>query len=326
MVLVLSESDLKKVLDIDEVIHALAVAFIEYSRGACQVPVKRRISLSHPDGVFIFMPALLAQSKIVGHKVVSVFEGNDTLRLPRVIASYLLFDPETGRPLSLMNGTYITALRTASVSALATKHLARNDASTLGIFGTGLQAEYHILTIRRVRQIKKIYVTGTSSAKSKAFRELMASRYNITEIEPVDSLTLCQNSQIIATCTTSPTPLFSIDQIWPGTHINAIGSYRREMREIGVDVIKASKVFLDSWESILAEKGDIILPLEEGALTKDQICGELGGLLDGKIEGRRSQDEITLFESSGIAIADAATASLAYKKAREKGVGQEVDL
>ena len=273
------------------------------------------------------MPAYLSEVGSLAAKVVTVFEDNPSkYNLPTVLATVTLNDASTGYPLAFMEGTYITAMRTGAAGGVAAKYLARKDAKAVGIFGTGVQARTQLLAVNEVREIEKVYAFDVSANQSGKFAEEMSKVIGV-DVETASSPEIVvKKSEIIVTATTSRTPVFDGRMLRRGTHINAIGSFRPDARELDDDAILRSKVVVDSREATLAEAGDIVVPLKTNVISETHIYAELGEVITGKKCGRISDDEITLFKSVGLGVQDAAAAYLAYKKAREAGAGFEVEL
>jgi ornithine cyclodeaminase/alanine dehydrogenase len=320
--LLLNRADLERLLDVDSVIQAVERGFADHAGGKVQMPVRTAIRSSDPPGVLLLMPCAMTESRVLGTKLVSVYPGNPTRGLPTIGALYVLTDYETGFAQAVMDAGFITGLRTACASAVATRYLARENASTLGIFGTGVQAEFHALAIPAVRSIERILVWGSSPEKAEAFAQRLQPRLN-ARIQAGGSLEEVAATDIVVTGTTSTQPLFPAGVIQPGAHINGVGSHAPAVRELGGELVARCRIVVDTFEAAWAEAGDLLLAIEEGALPREQVEAELGELVLGKKPGRSSDDEITLFKSCGVAFEDAVTASLAYQRAREARAGVE---
>jgi ornithine cyclodeaminase/alanine dehydrogenase len=221
-----------------------------------------------------------------------------------------------------MDAGFITGLRTAAASAVATKYLAREDARTLGILGTGVQGYYHALAIPAVRQIERIVVCGSSQEKAQAFAERLGGVVK-AEVVAANGVEEPAAADIVVTGTTSTTPLFSGSVLRPGAHVNNVGSHAAAAREMDTEAVVRSTVVVDSYEAAWAESGDILIPIEEGAISREHVVAELGEVVVGKKPGRQRADEVTLFKSNGLAFQDAVTAALAVERARAAGVGTE---
>jgi ornithine cyclodeaminase/alanine dehydrogenase len=239
----------------------------------------------------------------------------------------LLQNPATGEVTCIMDGGYLTAVRTGAVSGVATKYLARTDKGQVaGIIGAGVQAKMQLWGMATVRQLSRAYVYDISADAVSAFIREMSAKLGL-EIRPADSpKQILAVADIVCTASSSPTPLFDGSLVRPGTHINGIGSHSPTTRELDTAIIRRAKVIADSLEACLKEAGDIIMPLQEGAITPAHIHAELGDIVLGRKPARTSAEEITLFKSNGLAIQDAAAAKLAYDRARQAKIGQDVVL
>jgi len=327
MVLILSRKDLEAVMTMKETIEVVEHAFKELTIGTARMPTRVGLTVFDRAGWMGVMPAYLSEIGSLAAKIVAVFEGNPSKHnLPTVLATVTLNDASTGYPLAFMEGTYITAMRTGAAGGVAAKYLARKDAKAVGIFGTGVQARTQLLAVNEVRDVEKVYAFDISANQSKKFAEDMSKVMGV-DIETANSPeVVVEKSEIIVTATTSRTPVFDGRLLTQGIHINAIGSFRPDARELDDDTVLRSKVVVDSREATLVEAGDIVIPLKANVISQTHIYAEIGEIITGKKRGRISDDEITLFKSVGLGVQDAAAAYLAYKKAREAGVGFEADL
>ena len=303
----------------EEVIEAVAGAFVAYSAGKTQTPLRVGVEPPGAEGVLLAMPGAVAEPPALGAKIVSVFRGNPSRGLPTVTSIYVLSGYDTGQPLALMDGGYLTGIRTAAGSAVATRGLSRPEAQTLGVFGTGVQARFHVETIRRVRPIRNVLVSATSPEKAWAFAEWVttATGLVVTPADPDET----SAADIIATCTTSPTPVVVADAVKPGAHINAVGAFTPTTRELPSALIARARVYVDTRAGALSEAGDLLLAAQEGAFKLSDVVGELGEVLLGGAQARTTADEVTVYKSVGAAFLDAATARLAYESATRSGRG-----
>jgi ornithine cyclodeaminase/alanine dehydrogenase len=325
MTLLLNRTDLERLLDAESVIEAVQQGFADYSAGKVQMPVRTAIRVSEPPGVLLLMPCAMTESHVLGTKLVSVYAQNPARGLPTIGAIYVLSDYQTGFPEAVMDAGFITGLRTAAASAVATRLLAREDARTLGIFGTGVQAEFHALAIPVVRQIDQILVWGTSPEKARDFAARMQTRCR-ARVEAGESLDAVAAADIVVTGTTAAQPLFAGNAIRPGAHVNGVGSHAPAARELPADLVARSRVVVDTYEAAFAEAGDLLLAIEEGRFDREHVAAELGEIILHKKLGRARADEVTLFKSCGVAFEDAVTASLAVQRARAAGAGQQFDF
>lgn len=324
--LVLSEKQVQSLIEIEELIAALSQAHIQYSTGKAVMPVRLVVPLPEIQGRITSMPGYLNEDKALGMKVVTYFQNNPRRNLPAILATIMLFSAETGKMIAVMDGAYITAIRTACASAMATNALANPETPTLGILGAGVQARTHIQALTRVRKVTRITIyspSGTSAASVKQDMEKQAG----VAIEIAKSIEeVVRASDLLVTVTTAKEPLVKPDWLKPGVHINAVGSHRPDLREIDGATLARAKVVVDSRAAIMAECGDILLALKEKSVGDDVIHGEIGEVLAGAKPGRSSVNEITLYKSVGIAIQDVATANLVYRKALERNVGSHVEI
>ncbi|HMF50642.1 MAG TPA: ornithine cyclodeaminase family protein [Candidatus Saccharimonadales bacterium] len=324
--LLLSEKQVQGLIDIDELIEALEQAHIQYSTGNAVMPVRLVVPLPQIDGRITSMPGYLNEDKALGMKVVTYFQNNPKQNLPAILATIMLFHAETGKMIAAMDGSYITAIRTACASAMATKVLANPQTPVLGILGAGVQARAHIHALTRARKLEKIKLYSPSGASAAALKQEMAPQFQAT-IEATNSADeAVRDADLVVTVTTAKEPILKKDWLKPGVHINAVGSHRPDLREIDGATLARAKVVVDSREAIMAECGDILLAIKEGSIAKENIHGEIGEVLAGTKPGRTSSDEVTLYKSVGIAIQDVATANLVYHKALKQGVGTTVEI
>jgi ornithine cyclodeaminase/alanine dehydrogenase-like protein (mu-crystallin family) len=226
-----------------------------------------------------------------------------------VHATYMLLDPRTAQPVLVVPANYLTDLRTAATSAVATKFLARQDVRVLGVFGTGRQARAHIKILPLVRRFERVLVCGREPGASRDFAQKMSTEMNIP-IEPADARTCAAESDVLCACTTSPTPLFEGRILRPGTHLNLVGAFQPHTREVDSVTLQRSRVVVETYEGVLAEAGDLLIPMQEGSVHRDHIASDLHGLVSGKTQGRIDDSTITLFKSVGYALEDLVTAEL----------------
>ncbi|MGH7774035.1 MAG: ornithine cyclodeaminase family protein [Candidatus Binatia bacterium] len=324
--LVLSEKDVQRLLNIEELIQVLEQAHIQFSTGKAVMPVRLVVPLSEIKGRITSMPAYLSEDKALGMKVVTYFQENPKQGLPVILATITLYSPDTGKLMAIMEGSYITAIRTACVSAVATKALANPETPVMGILGAGVQARAHILALSKVKRISKIKVHSPSGKSAQRLKEELEPQVGV-EIEAVRSAAeTVQEADLVVTVTTAKEPILRADWLKSGIHINAVGSHRPDLREIDAATVKRAKVVVDSREAIMAECGDVLLAIKEGAIREDHVHAEIGEVLAGKRPGRTDTKEITLYKSVGIAIQDVAAAQLVYKKALQQRAGVSVDI
>jgi len=325
MVLLLNQQDVMSVLEMSDCIDVLEKAFAELAEGTADLPL--RTPIKPPGGLALYMPAYLEGMNALACKVVTVYKDNPAKHdLPTTIGTVLLQNAETGQVICIMDGGYLTAVRTGAASGLATRLLAREaPGQVAAIFGAGVQAQMQLWGVREVRNVSRALVYDTVPEASRAFAETMSDKLGIA-VEAFDRPDPLLDADIICTATSSATPIFNGAGIKPGTHINGIGSHSPGARELDAITIQRSLLIADSRAACLNEAGDIMVPIEEGRITPDHIHAELGEIVTGRATGRTSEEQITLFKSNGLAIQDAATAKLVFESARAKGVGVEVEL
>jgi alanine dehydrogenase len=324
--LVLSEKEVQGLVDIDEMIQALEQAHMQFSTGEAVMPVRQVVPLPKIKGRITSMPAYLSEANALGMKVVTFFPENAGKDLPAILAAVHLYSSETGKLSAVMDGTYITAIRTACASAAATKALANPETPVLGILGAGVQARTHIRALPQVRKIQNIKVYSPSGSSAYRLKEELESEVKI-KIEPVKTAeeAVC-GADLLVTATTAKEPILNSGWLKPGMHINAVGSHRPEAREIDAATMSRVKLFVDSREAILTECGDVLLAIKEGAIAENHASVEIGEVLAARKAGRTKAEEITLYKSVGIAIQDVAAAHLVYQKARQRNIGLQVEI
>ena len=324
--LVLSEKEVQSLAEVEELIPVLERAHIQYSTGKAVMPVRLVVPLPQIEGRITSMPGYLNEDKALGMKVVTFFPNNLKQNLPQILATVMLFSADTGKMIAAMDGNYITAIRTACVSAMATKALANPESRVLGVLGAGVQARAHIRALTQIREISEIKVYDVFEASARQLQESL-QKENGVKINVVQSAReAVLDADLLVTVTTAKEPIVKADWLKPGMHINAVGSHRPDLREIDGATLAAAKIVVDSREAIMAECGDILLAIQEKAITANSVHAEIGEVLAGKKPGRTSSDEITLYKAVGIAIQDVATAHLVYRKALERNVGTNIEV
>jgi alanine dehydrogenase len=325
MPLLLDRKMVASLLTMPECIEAVERAFAELAGHTAVLPM--RIAIPSPGGVSLYMPAFLQAENALACKVVAVFKDNpERHRIPTTTGTVLLQDAETGRVSCIMDGEYLTAVRTGAASGVATRHLARPDSGqVVGIFGAGVQGRMQLRAIKEVRRISKAYVSDTAQGAAQRFAREMSAQLAL-EVIPAATARETARADILCTATSSAIPLFDGEEVREGAHVNGIGSHTPEARELDGKLIRRAKLVGDSREACFREAGDIIMALREGAITEDHFYAELGEIVTGRKAGRTTDREITVFKSNGLAIQDAAAASLVYRKALAAGVGVAFDL
>jgi alanine dehydrogenase len=326
MPLLLSRQDVIKVLDMKDCMNVVEKAFAEMSNGTAVLPL--RIPITPPDGLSLYMPAYLKELGALACKIVAVYKNNPkNFNMPVTVGKVLLQDPRTGDVLCIMDGGYLTAVRTGAASGVATKYLARKaDGQVAGIFGAGVQAKAQLWAVAEARKLSKALVYDISDEAIKSFITEMSTKLGIEVVKAASADQLLQQADIICTATSAATPIFDGAKVREGCHINGIGSHTPNARELDTAIIKRSMLVADSYEACLKEAGDIMIPITEGAIDKSHMKAELGEIITGRKPSRSNDREITLFKSNGLAIQDAATAKVVYDKAMAAGIGTSVNI
>jgi len=320
---ILSGDDVKRSLSMKQTIELMKDAFVRLSRKQANVPLRTPIEIPENNGGALFMPVYLPNTKQFGLKVASIFKKNPEHGLPLIHAMVLVMDATNGRPLALMDGEYLTALRTGAATGLATDLLARKDAEVVAIFGAGAQGRTQLEAVCAVRAIKQAFIFNPTSQKAGEFAHEMGDQLSI-QVLVAKSIDVLSQADIVCTATTSSSPVFSNNDLKPGVHINAIGSDKPNMREIPAETVLSAKVVVDQREACLSEAGDLIMSMQEGLINKDHIYAEIGEIAAGNKNGRESAKEITLFKSVGNAVQDLAAASQVLVNARKLNLGTEI--
>jgi len=326
-IVILNHSDVEELMPVRECIPVMEDALAGLARGEAHQPLRMIIQPPGATGDMALMPSYRSGGRAAyGLKAVCFFAGNPARGLDSHQGGVMLFSAETGELLALMNASAITAIRTAAVSGVATRLLARKDASELAIIGSGVQAGAHLEAMSCVRSIKRARVASLTLDHARRFVARLAPRYSFP-IEPVESVEAAvRGADLIVTATTANEPILKREWIGDGTHLNVVGSSIPTTREVDTSTMVAASLFVDRRESTLNEGGDYLFAMREGAIGPDHIRGEIGELLIGKQPGRTSPEEITLFKSLGLAIEDLASAAFLYRKATENQAGSWVEF
>ncbi len=322
--LILDREAVRGALPMEAAIEAMRQAFAALCEGRAMVPERIHLDVERHGGVTLVMPALVEGGEgALTVKVVSLFARNQERGLARLQAAVLALEPDTGRPLAVLEGATLTALRTGAACGLATDILARPNARSVAILGAGVQARTQLEAVCCVRQIERAWVFDVEESRARAFADEMAGQVGNIETAATAAEAV-READIVCAATTSATPVFADGDICPGTHINAIGSFKPSVQEIPSATVVRSLVVVDSREAALAETGDLLIPIGQGLMSAEDIHAELGELVLGRKPGRTSDDQVTLFKSVGIAVQDAVAATFALRRAREFGLGEEV--
>ena len=330
-ILILKESDISSMITMSDIIEADKEALSIYSSKKSNIPLRSNLNVPEFNGQCLFMNGYAAPAKALGVKIVSVYPDNINKNIPSVPATMVLVNAETGMVNSLIDGTYLTRLRTGAISGLATDILSRKDSKIFALFGTGGQAVTQLEAVLTVRNIEEVRVFDISKERAEEFAKKMSDKFgkkfNVKIFAAESSDAAIDNADIITTVTTSKKPVFDANKVKKNVHINGVGSYTPEMQEIPGDIlVKANKIFVDTRDGAINESGDLINPIKDGLIQKEKINGELGEVINGVIKGRENDDEMTFFKTTGSAVLDLVAAQKIYEMAKVKKVGQMVDL
>lgn len=328
MALLLNRSDVQKLLTMPDAIDVVEDAFSELEKGTAEMPPRTVIMDQEVGGWIAFMPSYLKSSGALGSKSVTVYKNNPAQHgLPTTLATIVMLDQRTGMAVAVMDGGYLTAIRTGAVSGVATRHLARKDARIGGILGSGVQARTQVLAMCAERSFEEVLVYSKDTPERlKAFTDDLKAATGVSMRMADSARAVCEGADVVALATTAATPIVDGDWFKPGAHINAIGSHAPGVTELDAKTLNRSKVICDTKAACLNEAGDLQIPIEAGEYSADQIHGDLGAVVNGTIPGRTSDEEITLFKSVGIAIQDISCAALVHRKAQEAGAGTQFDF
>ena len=316
---ILSAADVRAALPMPQAIDAMRHAYGQLSTGKAIAPPRQHISTD--KGVTLIMPAYLPERRDFGIKVVSVYDDNPNLNLPRITATVLILDPATGVPKAFMDGASLTAIRTGAGGGVAADLLARKDAKTVGLFGAGVQARAQLQAVMAVRDITCVNLISRTQTSAQQLATEISELPDAPKVNLVSTpQQVVENADIVLCATTSATPLFDGHALQSGTHITAVGTFVPEKREVDTTTIRrADRIVVDSREACLEEAGDLIIPNAE-------IDAEIGEIVNGDKPGRQSDDEITFFKSVGVAVQDAVAGAAVLAAAEAKGLGVLADL
>lgn len=321
----LSRDDIVSTLSMAEAVDAMREAFGQLSGYQAEIPF--RASVPADGGVLLGMPGRLEKSGALGAKLVSIFEGNPQRGLPAVNALLLMMDPETGVPLAVIEGTYLTALRTGAASGLATDLLAQDDAAVLTVFGAGAQARTQVQGVRSVRPLTEVRIVSRTRASAEEMADELRGELEGVSVRVMeDPAAAVRGARVICTATTSAEPVFRGEDVEAGTHVNGVGSYTPEAREVDDAFIERARVVVDSMEVALEEAGDILVPIRRNVISRADLYGELGEIVNGRLPGRTTRDQITFFKSVGNAAQDLAVGRRLLVRATQRNVGTMLEL
>ena len=325
--LLLTEKDIKSVVTMRDIVEADKTAFRMIADGTVEVPLRTGIKAPGYEGTFLFMPSYAASQDAAAVKIISVFPHNPEVGLEACPAQVLLLDGKTGYIVALLDGTTVTKLRTGAASGAAFDVLAKKDCKVGALIGTGGQAADQLEAMLCVRQLQKAWVYSRSAERREEFCKKMQKELGHygAEILPAPSADAAvEDADLVITVTTSTVPVFDGTKIKPGCTISCVGTYEPEKHELDPAVLpRASKIICDYKDAVLSESGDLLIPLADGLIRDEDIQGSLGDVIDGRIAGRESDDEIIVFESVGVASQDLVAAKMIYEKALAAGAGTE---
>jgi ornithine cyclodeaminase/alanine dehydrogenase-like protein (mu-crystallin family) len=321
-ILVVSHSDVERLLPMDACIEVIAEAMRTTNLGGAVLPLRSVVWMPDRTGMIGLMPGFLGAPPSLGLKVVSIFPGNHGTGYDSHQGVVMLFDVQRGFPLAVMDASSITAIRTAAASGVATRALARADAGDLAILGAGVQARTHLAAMRAVRTLRRVRVWSRNRTTAQRFADDSPVAVEVMET----ARAAVEGADLVCTVTSAREPVLEGAWLRPGAHVNAVGACFASWRELDTAAVVRARLIVDRRESTLNESGDFRIPKAEGAIGDDHIAGELGDVLLGRVPGRRSPDEVTLYKSLGIAIQDLAAAHHIYARAIATGGGILVPL
>lgn len=327
--LAISKSDLQQLISMEQCIELVKQAFVELYQGRAEVPLRIGLDVDPGKDVTLLMPAYMSGLDALGFKVVSVFQRNSAAGIPVTNAAVMMVDSQTGIPAAIINGAYLTQLRTGAVSGASAQLMSREDSRNLVVIGGGAQGVTQAAGVAAARPIERITVVDPFETSYPRFRAAveqdwphLADKLEFT----ADAEAPVREADIICLSTTSRKPVFDASWVKPGTHVSGVGAFTPEMQETPAEYVAQARIVVDMKEHALVEAGDLIIPLQNGTITEEDIVGELGGLVLGEFPGRTSAEELTFFKSVGNAVQDMAVGGYALRAAREQGIGQEIDL
>ncbi len=326
--LLLTYKEVKQLLPMQEVMESVELAFSEKGLNRVQMPAKVYLFFKKYNGDLRTMPSYMEELDVSAVKVVNVHPDNRTkYGLPTVMAMIIMIDPKNGAPLVVMDGTWITAIRTGAAGGVAAKYLARKDSKTVGLVGAGTQSRTQLMALCTLfEKLEEVRVWSPKEVREKFMQEMRPLCTNVDQIVPVDTVeSAVRGADIVVTATPSRTPLVSNDWISPGTHINCIGADAPGKEELDPAILKRSKTVVDDWEQA-SHSGEINVPLSQGIISQKDVFCELGEIVAGSKSGRESAHEITVFVATGLAIEDAVAAKIAFKKALAQQIGQYIEF
>ena len=324
--LLLKQSEIKELINMKEVIESVETAYSVHADRKVQMPAKKYLFFKKYKGDLRIMPCLIKSMDEAGVKCVNVHPDNPLKHnLPTVMGVIELFDPETGFPISVMDGTWITNMRTGAAAGVGTKYLAKKDSTKLGIIGAGKQAFTQLMALKEVMDINSAKVFCRTCSSRENFAKLAKEKLGLNVKAVATAQEAVRDVDVIVTVTPANKPILKSEWISPGTHINAMGADAPGKQELESSILNKSKIFIDCWEQA-RHSGEINVPVGEGLITRDNIEAKIGDVITGRAKGRTSDEEITVFDSTGLAVQDIVTAWKVYEKALERDMGSNINF
>ena len=322
----LTEQHVHSLLPMADLIPAMESALAKFSAGEVLQPVRTVLTVGPTKAYYGLMPAYIPAPASMGAKIVTVFGENHTKGLPSHLATILLFDPDTGALIAMMDGRYITEARTAAVSAVSARYLANAGASTLALIGSGVQARSHLEALQHVRQLKEVRVWSPRPQSREQFIDDMSPRMGMPIQDAASAEAAVRGADLIVIATASKTPV--VDNAWvdDGAHVMCVGACRPDQREMDPALVKRGRLYVDSRAGALVEAGDVVMNINEGLFDHTHLRGEIGQLVLGRVDGRAADRDVTIFKSLGMAVEDVVAADLVFRRASETGAGTELTL
>lgn len=324
-IVLIKSREIQEHFTMNEAIDAMEEAFSCLWSGRSYVPQRFVTSMANKQLHLMLKPASVDEQKRAAIKIITQKEMGVVRGIPAIVGVVMVLDTETGEVLSLMDGEYLTALRTGAASGLATRYFANANANKVAVFGCGAQGKTQLEAVAAVRSLTKAWVFDKSEEVATKFANEMQENLGI-DIEVAETKKVLQECDVICTATNAEAPLFLFEDVKPGVHINAIGSFKPNMQELDPHLLKQAKIIVDQKEPCLAESGDLIKPIASQLFTEEHVWGDIGAYALKEIQGRTSEKEITVFKSVGVAIQDYVVANRIYEKALRVGFGQEFNM
>lgn len=322
----LTEQHVHGLLPISDLIAAMESALAKFSAGEVLQPVRTVLTVGPTQAYYGLMPAYIPSPASMGAKIVTVFSDNHKKQLPSHLATILLFDPDTGSLIAMMDGRYITEARTAAVSAVSARFLARPEAATLAILGSGVQARSHLEALQHVRQLREVRIWSPRPQSRATFIDDMSPRVPIPIVNAASAEAAVRGADLVVLATSSKTPVIESSWVDAGAHVIGVGACRPDQREMDPALVARGRLFVDSKAAALVESGDVVMNIAEQRFTPAHLQGELGELVLGRVTGRTADADVTIFKSLGMAVEDVVAADLVFRRAVESGAGTELTL